>query len=128
MSLPGSSPSRLGANFNPIHANILEEKNAAADAAAANHQQGNNNALQNQGNEFILAAVSSTVNLPGFWLEKPSTWFNMCESAFAVRQITSSITKYHHCVGKLPAETVATVEDVVNNHTVFADPYTELKQ
>ena len=120
MSLPGSSPSRLGANFNPIHANILEQQNA--------NQQGNNNALQNPGNEFILATVSPTVNLPGFWLEKPSTWFNMCESAFAVHQITSSITKYHHCVGKLPTETVATVEDVVNNHMAFTDPYTELKQ
>ena len=52
----------------------------------------------------------------------------MCESAFAVRQITSPITKYHHSVGKLPAETVATVEDVINNYSAFADPYTELKQ
>ena len=126
MSLPGAYPSWLGANFNPIHINILEQQNAATDAA--NVQQGNNNSLQNQGNEFILAAVSSTINLPGFWLEKPSTWFNMCELAFAVRQITSPITKYHHCVGKLPAETVATVKEVVNNHTAFADPYTELKQ
>ena len=57
-----NSPNRLGANFNPIHANILEQQNAAA--AAANAQQGNNHALQNQGNEFILAAVSSTINLP----------------------------------------------------------------
>ena len=78
--------------------------------------------------KFILAAVSSTINLPGFWLDKPHTCFNMCESAFAVRQIMSPITKYHHCVGKLPAETVASVEDVMNNFTSFADPYTELKQ
>ena len=99
MSLPGASPNRLGTNFNPIHINILEQQNAAA---AANPQQGNNHALQNPGNEFLLAAVSSTVNLPGFWLEKPSTWFNMCESAFAVRQITSSITKYHHWWGSSP--------------------------
>ena len=40
MSLPGSSPNRLGANFNPIHANILEQQNATADATAANAQQG----------------------------------------------------------------------------------------
>ena len=76
----------------------------------------------------MLAAVSSSLSLPSFWLERPATWFNMCESAFAVRQITSSVTKYHHCMGKLPAETVATVEDVVNNYTDFADPYTELKR
>ena len=89
MSLPGASPSRLGANFNPVHAKIVAQQNTAAKATAANAQQGNNKALQNQGNEFILAAVSSTINLPRFWLEKPSIWFNMCESAFAVRQITS---------------------------------------
>ena len=52
----------------------------------------------------------------------------MCKSAFANCQITSPITKYHHCVGKLPAEAVAMVEDVVNNYAAFADPYTELKQ
>ena len=57
----------------------------------------------------------------------PATWFKMCESAFAVRQIMSSVTKYHHCMGKLPTETVATVEDMVNNYATYADPYTELK-
>ena len=68
--------------------------------------QGN---IDNAGNEFMLAAVSSSLSLPSFWLERPATGFKMCESAFAVRQITSSVPKYHHCVGKLPAETVATV-------------------
>ena len=89
MFLPYASPSQISANYNPIHGNILEQQNAAADTDTANAKPGNNNALQNQGNEFILAAVSSTINLPGFWLEKPSTWFNMYESAFAVRQIMS---------------------------------------
>ena len=87
--------------------------------------QGNND---NPGNELTLAAVSSSLSLPSFWLEQPATWFNMCESVFVVRQITSSVTKYHHCVGKLPAETLATVEDVVNNYAAYADLYTELKQ
>ena len=100
--------------------NNLEQINAAA--------AGNNQAHHASGNEFILATVSSSINLPGFWLEKPSTWFHMCESAFAVRQITSSITKYHHCMGKLPSETVAMVEDIIHNYSAFADPYTELKQ
>ena len=45
----------------------------------------------------------------------------MCKLAFAV-------TKYHQCSGKLPAETVALKEDMVNNFALFADPYTELKQ
>ena len=123
MSFPDSP--RNAARLNPpLHVEDLERINSAAAAAAA----GNNPAVPNQGNEFLLAAVHSTINLPGFWLEKPSTWYHMCESAFTVRQITSPITKYHHCVGKLPAETVATVEDVIDNYGTFADPYTELKQ
>ena len=61
-------------------------------------------------------------------LERPATWFDMCDSAFAVCQITTSVTKYHHCMGKLTAKTVATVEDVVNNYAAYADPYKELKQ
>ena len=55
--------------------------------------QGNND---NPGNELTLAAVSSSLSLPCFWQEQPATWFNMCESVFVVRQITSSVTKYHH--------------------------------
>ena len=47
----------------------LEQINAPATAAAA---YGNNPAVLNPGNEFLLAPVSSSINLPGFWLEKPS--------------------------------------------------------
>ena len=95
-------------------------------AESSNNPTRGQGTIDNTGNEFMLAVVSSSLSLPSFWLERPATWFNMCESVFAVRQITSSVTKYHHCVGKLPAETVATVEDVVNNYTTYADPYTEL--
>ena len=69
----------------------------------------------NPGNELMLAAISSSLSLPGFWLEWPAMWFNICESAFATQNITFPVTKYHHFVGELPAETVVMVEDVVNN-------------
>ena len=76
----------------------------------------------------MVVVASSNLNLPSFWLEQPHTWFNMCESAFATRNIVSPLTKYHHCVGKLPVETVASIEDVVNNFTAFADLHEELKK
>ena len=73
-------------------------------------------------------AVSSSLNLPNFWLKRPHTWFNMCESAFTFRNITTPLTKCHHCMSKLPQEIVAIIKDVVNHFTAFNDPYEELKQ
>ena len=52
----------------------------------------------------------------------------MCESAFATHNIVLPLTKYHHCMGKLPVETVASIEDVVSNFMAFTDPYKELKK
>ena len=75
MVLPnGVSPSRLAPKFNIIHTSNLEQQHEDATAMAAADQPGNNNqAHQNQGNEFTLARVSSTINVPGFWLDKPYT-------------------------------------------------------
>ena len=48
---------------NIMDVNELERINAAATATAA-AADGNNQALHASGNEFILAAVSSSINLP----------------------------------------------------------------
>ena len=69
MALPGM----LDTNFNKIHAANLEQQHMDTAAASVGQLDNNNNTHQNQGNEFILAAVSSTINLPGFWLDKPHT-------------------------------------------------------
>jgi hypothetical protein len=91
----------------------------------ANVFQGNG-PVNNDGAE-MLAAAAATVNLPPFWLERPVTWFNLCESTFATRHITNSVTKYHYCVGKIPADTIDSIEDLVNDMHSFNDPYEELK-
>ena len=71
MSLPAShrNAARLQPPRNIMNVKELEQINTAATAAAA---YGNNPAVLNPGNEFLLAPVSSSINLPGFWLEKPS--------------------------------------------------------
>ena len=76
----------------------------------------------------MIAAAAAQVNLPPFWLEKPVTWFNLCESSFATRNITSQVTKYHYCVGKVPADMIDSIEDLVNDFASFNDPYEELKR
>ncbi len=94
--------------------------NAAAPDFAPGNAQPNNN----RGD--MLAAATVQVNLPPFWL-RSVTWFNLCESTFATRNITSTVTKYHYCVGKIPAETIDSIEDLVNDFASFNDPYEELK-
>ena len=43
---------------------------------------------------FFIVAVSSSLNLPSFWLKRPHTRFNICESAFATCNIQLPLTKY----------------------------------
>ena len=81
--------------------------------------------LQDPGN--VIFAAAATVHLPSFWQDKPLTWFNVCESAFALRQIMSPVTKYHHVIGLILSDLVESIEDVINNYTAYVDPYEELK-
>jgi hypothetical protein len=74
------------------------------------------------------AAAPAGLYLPNFWQEKPGTWFAMCESQFVIRNITDPMLKYHHCAAKLQRDTVASIEDVVNNFAAFNNLYQEVKR
>ena len=62
MSFP-ESPRNAAQLQPPPHIMNVEELERINSAAAAS---GNNPAVPATGNEFLLAAVSSTINLPGF--------------------------------------------------------------
>jgi len=106
----------------PPHLNQPPLLNIAAPGFVPGNAQPNANAAD------MIAAAAAQVNLPPFWLEKPVTWFNLCESSFATRNITSQVTKYHYCVGKVPADMIDSIEDLVNDFASFHDPYEELKR
>ena len=40
-----------------------------------------------------------------------------------LRQITSPVTKYYNVIGLILSDLVESIEDVVNNHSAFVDPY-----
>ena len=105
----------------PVNGNQPPPLNPNAQDFAQGNAQ-----LNNDGVEMITAAAAQ-VNLPPFWLDRPMTWFNLCESTFATRHITNSVTKYHYCVGKIPAETIDSIKDLVNDFASFKDLYEELK-
>ena len=55
---------------------------------------------------------ASTVMLPAFFKDDPAAWFAVIESSFLLKKITDLITKYHHAVSKLDAETASTVREL----------------
>lgn len=72
-----------------------------------------------------VAAVS--LKLPTFWCKQPRTWFAQAESQFAIRGISSELTKFHYVVAAMDQETATRVLDVIEE-VPAADPYTALKK
>lgn len=55
------------------------------------------------------------VRVPPFYPQKPALWFMQLESQFALANITSDATKYHHAFGQLDPQYAAEVEDVISS-------------
>jgi len=47
---------------------------------------------------------SIALKLPQFWADGAKIWFAQAESQFAIKNITSELTKYHHVIAALPNE------------------------
>ena len=53
------------------------------------------------------------VKLPEFWTDNAKVWFAQTEAQFAVRGVTSSLTKFYYCVGALNRADAAQVVDFI---------------
>ena len=62
-----------------------------------------------------------TIKPPTFYRSNPQVWFRQLESQFALANITSSQTKFHHVMGALP-------EDVAINLPLDVTSYESLKE
>ena len=60
-----------------------------------------------------LSAVS--LKLPVFWPDSCESWFINAESQFHLKNITSSVTKFHHVVASLPQNEINNVVDLIRN-------------
>lgn len=58
-----------------------------------------------------MASVS--IKIPEFYTNKPRQWFGYAESQFVTRNITQSITKFHHIIARLPSHVADHVEDMM---------------
>ena len=66
------------------------------------------------------------LKLPVFWPDSCESWFINAESQFHLKNITSSITKFHHVVASLPQNEIDNVVDIIRNPPA-ANPYDVLQ-
>ena len=71
---------------------------------------------------FDINAV--TVKIPEFWADNARVWFAQTEAQFAVRGVTSSLTKFYYCMGALNRSDTAQDVDFIK----FPPDETSLKE
>ena len=49
--------------------------------------------------DFVVHAVA--LKLPEFWADNAQVWFAQTETQFAIKGVTSSLTKFYYCVKAL---------------------------
>ncbi|KAI0212436.1 hypothetical protein LSAT2_002636, partial [Lamellibrachia satsuma] len=55
------------------------------------------------------------LKLPVFWTDQPRVWLQQAEAQFALKNITSDVTKYHYVVAALDQTTALRVIDVLED-------------
>lgn len=77
--------------------------------------------------ETDIARIS--VKAPPFWRARPEIWFCQMESQFALANIKTALTKFHHVVSALQPEELCLVGDLIKKPPTAdpEDPYKALK-
>ena len=83
---------------------------------------------EEEGSDLSQSAVPLTtvsINLPTFWTDSPEVWFIQAEAQFKVKRITTSRTKFNHCLTALPQDVAFQLLDLVRAPP--ATPYEALR-
>ena len=62
-----------------------------------------------------VSLTTVSIKLPTFWTYSPEAWFQQAQSQFAIKRVTTSLTKIHHCVAALPQDVAICLIDLVCN-------------
>ena len=68
-----------------------------------------------------------SVKLPQFWESQAVAWFAQAEAQFAIRNVTSQLTQYHHVVTSLSQDVASRVVDLIQSPPA-EDPYVAIKE
>ena len=72
-----------------------------------------------------VSLTTVSIKLLTFWTDYPKVWFLQAEAQFSIKRVTTSLTKFYHCVAALPQDIATCLVDLIHNPT--ADPYTTLR-
>ena len=56
-----------------------------------------------------------SIKLPTFWTNSLLVWFHQAKSQFAIKCVTTSLTKFYHSVAALPQDVATPLEYLVRN-------------
>ena len=70
----------------------------------------------------VVASSAVHIKLPTFWPDAAEVWFAQADAQFAIRNISSSKTKFYHAVAVLPQEVASQILDLIRAPPL-GDPY-----
>ena len=99
-----------------FHAQQAGTDHAPTSDGAADHLNSRNSsaALQPSTEAALLLVAAAAVRLPAFFKDNPTGWFRSIESSFRLKNIKSAITKFDYAVKRLDRETMAAVQELVD--------------
>ena len=68
----------------------------------------------------------AAVKLPPYWPKDPTLWFAQVEAQFAIANLKSEQTRFHHVIASLSPDAAAEVRDLILKPP--CQPYTKLKE
>lgn len=65
--------------------------------------------------EMALAVDAISIKLPIFWETNPKSWFTLVEAQFALKGITSELTKFYHALQAIDRSVICKVAHFTDN-------------
>ena len=82
--------------------------------------------MDTQSSETLPRVGAVALKLPPFWPESAEVWFAQAEAQFNIKGISSSTTKFYHCVASMSQEVASQMLDLIRVPPA-SEPYEVLK-
>ncbi|XP_023332922.1 uncharacterized protein LOC111704805 [Eurytemora carolleeae] len=82
--------------------------------------------MATQSSEALPSVGAVALKLPPFWPESAEVWFAQAEAQFNIKGISSSTTKFYHCVASMSQEVASQMLDLILTPPA-SEPYEVLK-